>query len=188
MLALGVPTPKAFNTEPIISIITKSKHVHYVNMGLEILEDSEAWEQMDDLLTFSHTKVILRDGSQYFFAITDRRYSPSSKIDPSTLKLHPIPISRIWPVFPANYTRAANPLPPNSYVKRPRLLYYGDSEASTDISLLLHEAQIYEVLAKSPHPNIVRYLGPAGDTKSETHKLPMFARPLAKYSVDINNQ
>ncbi|KAF1815598.1 hypothetical protein P152DRAFT_446645 [Eremomyces bilateralis CBS 781.70] len=129
-------------------------------MVLEILEHSEAWEQVDDVLTFSHTKVILRDGSRYFYAITDRRYPPSSKIDPSTLNLHPIPISRIRPVFPASYTRAANRLPPNSYVKRPSLLYYGDTKASTDIStLVLREAQICEILAKSPHPNIARYLG-----------------------------
>jgi hypothetical protein len=45
-------------------------------------------------------------------------------------------------------------------VKRPSLLWYGDTVASTDVSnLLLNEAQVCEILRANPHPNIAQYLG-----------------------------
>jgi serine/threonine protein kinase len=44
-------------------------------------------------------------------------------------------------------------------VKRPSLLYYNDTEASTELSsLLLNKAKVCEILRASPHPNIAQYL------------------------------
>jgi serine/threonine protein kinase len=127
---------------------------------LEVLENSEAFTEEDGDLAFSHTKVVLKGDSQYFYAISNRRYRHVSEIDPFTLDLTPIHGSQVWPVFPANFTRAPEPLPQNCYIKRPTLLYYGDTKASTEIStVLLHEAQICEILKKSPHPSIAKYLG-----------------------------
>lgn len=45
-------------------------------------------------------------------------------------------------------------------MKRPSLLHYGDTEASTKLStLILDEAKACEILSVHPHPNIAQYLG-----------------------------
>lgn len=45
-------------------------------------------------------------------------------------------------------------------MKRPSLLYYGDTAASTELgALTLREAEVCEILRASSHPNIVQYLG-----------------------------
>ncbi|OBT48775.1 hypothetical protein VE00_00728 [Pseudogymnoascus sp. WSF 3629] len=112
-------------------------------------------------IAFHHTKIILRDGeSHYFYALAEQRYSSASEINPADLELIPIPTSQIWPLFPETYTRAPSPLPQNSYVKRPSLLFYGDTDASTELStLILDEAKACEILRVNPHPNIAQYLG-----------------------------
>ncbi|KAJ4524870.1 hypothetical protein HRR83_000508 [Exophiala dermatitidis] len=135
-------------------------------MGLEILECSEVWKEVDnsDDFEFSHTKVILRDGFEFFYARVDQRKTPSfqASVDPSALELHPIPTETIWPKSPKNALRCPNPASDSAeiYVKRPSLLAYGDSFVSTEIkTLVLHEVQICETLAQFQHPNIAKYLG-----------------------------
>lgn len=68
------------------------------------------------------------------------------------------------PEFAATgFMRAPDPLSQDHYIKRPSLLHCDDTEVSsspgTISTLLLQEAQICEILAKSPHPNIAKYLG-----------------------------
>jgi hypothetical protein len=106
---------------------------------MEVCEQSEAFVEEDGDLAFSHTKIILREGYQYYYAITSRRYLTTSEVDPLQLDPTPIPASQIWPPFPTHFTRAPEPLPQDCYVKRPSLLYYGDTEASTELSSLLLE-------------------------------------------------
>ena len=124
---------------------------------MEVCEKSEAFAED----AFSHTKIILREGDQYYYAITSRRYTDTSKVDLHELDL--VPISQIWPPFPTQFTRAPEPLPQDCYVKRPSLLDYGDGDdtkTSTELSgLLLSEAEVCEILRASPHPNIAQYLG-----------------------------
>jgi serine/threonine protein kinase len=127
---------------------------------MEILEQGEAFDEEDGDVAFSHTKIILREADQYYSAITNRRYPANSKADPRELDPVPIPAEHIWPPFPIHLTRAPEPLPQDCYVKRPSLLHYGDTETSTGLSsLLVNEAEVYEILKASPHPNIARYLG-----------------------------
>ena len=128
---------------------------------MEVCQQSEAFVEEHGDLEFSHTKLILREGNQYYYAITSHRYSDdTSKIDPHGLDLVPIPASQIWPSFSAQFGRAPEPLPQDCYVKRPSLLHYGDTKASTELSsLLLNEAEVCEILRASPHPNIAQYLG-----------------------------
>ena len=124
------------------------------------MEFSEAFEFVQDDLAFSHTKIILRQNSEYFYAISKQRYRLSSDIDPSTITYTPIPSSCIMPLCPTDITRVQEPLPPDYYVKRPSLLYYGDTEASSEPSiLLLQEARICEILRSHPHPSIAGYFG-----------------------------
>ena len=69
-----------------------------------------------------------------------------------------IPVDQIWPLVDPKFTRAPDPLPPASYVKRPRLLYYGldDPDYSRPI---LAEVEACELLRLHPHANGARYLG-----------------------------
>ena len=128
---------------------------------MEVCEQSEAFVEEHGDIAFSHTKIILREGNQYYYAITSRRCLATFKVDPHELDLVPIPASQIWPSFPTQFGRAPEPLPQDCFVKRPSLLYYGENEASNGYvsSLLLNEAEVCEILRASPHPNIAQYLG-----------------------------
>lgn len=127
---------------------------------MEVLEQNEAFVEENGDIVFDHTKIILRDGSQYFYARTKQRYGSTSEVDPANLDLHPIPTSQVWPPFPETFTHAPEPLPQNCYVKRPSLLLYGDTDATTKLStLILDEAKACEILRVHPHPNIAQYLG-----------------------------
>lgn len=128
---------------------------------MEVCEQNEAFAEEDGDLIFHHTKIILRQhDNQYLYAISNQRYSCATEIDPATLELIPIPVSQICPPFPETYTRAPEPLPQNCYVKRPSLIHYGDTDASTELSaLVLDEARACEILRVHPHRNIARYLG-----------------------------
>ena len=129
-------------------------------MKMEVCEQNEAFVEEGGDLVFSHTKIILRDGAQYYYVTTSRRYRSSSEVNLFELNPIPIPASQIWPRFPKYLTQVPEPLPQDCYVKRPSLLYYGDTPASTELSgILLNEAKVCEILRASPHPNIAQYLG-----------------------------
>jgi serine/threonine protein kinase len=127
---------------------------------MQVCEQNEAWVEKDGDYTFSHSKIILRKDDQYFYATSTHRYRSAADVNIVDLDPVPIPASKIWPQFPKHFKRAPEPLPEHCYVKRPSLLYYGDTQASTELGdLVLHEAQICEILRASPHPNIAQYLG-----------------------------
>ncbi|KAL6811039.1 hypothetical protein GGI42DRAFT_315683 [Trichoderma sp. SZMC 28013] len=127
---------------------------------MEVYDQAEAFSEKDGDLEFSHTKAILRQGDQFFYCISQRRHSPGSTVDLLPSDLHEIPQDIIWPKVDLELTEAPRPLPLDSYIKQPRLIEYGDTEAALNPGAqLLHEATIWEVLYKSPHPNIARFLG-----------------------------
>ncbi|KAJ5739768.1 hypothetical protein N7533_012552 [Penicillium manginii] len=58
-----------------------------------------------------------------------------------------------------SFTLAPDPLPPNTYIKKPSILHYSDTHASLDLGRhILTEIEACEVLRKSPHPNVARIL------------------------------
>ena len=128
---------------------------------MEICEQAEMFAPEGGDLAFSHSKFILREGNQYYYAITSHRCLLDSKVDLHELNPVPIPSSQLWPSFPPQFRRAPEPLPHDCFVKRPSLLNCGYTEASNgDVSsLLLNEAEVCEILRASPHPNIAQYLG-----------------------------
>jgi len=127
---------------------------------MEICEQNEIFTEADGDLVFSHTKIILREGDQYYYTSTSRRYPDDCKADLHGLDIVPIPASHIWPPFQAQLGRAPEPLPQDCYVKRHSLLGYSNTSTSSGFgNLLLHEAEVCELLRASPHPNIARYLG-----------------------------
>jgi serine/threonine protein kinase len=127
---------------------------------MEVVESSEAFEDFEGELVFSHTKIILRRQSEFFYALTKQRCHHAADFDLSTIECKPIPLSQIKPLFPAAFTRVTEQMLVNCYVKRPSLMYYGDTEASSNPgALLLQEAGVCEFLRSHPHPNIAKYLG-----------------------------
>lgn len=127
---------------------------------MEICEQSEAFVEQDGDLVFDHTKLILRRDSDYFYARTNWRASSRSTVDISQLKISKIPTENVWPLMNPRYTPSPDPLPPNSYIKQPSLLYYGDTPASVEQGRqVLAEVEACEVLRNHPHTNIARYLG-----------------------------
>ena len=127
---------------------------------MEVCEQNEAWVEKDEDFIFSHTKIILRKDGRYFYAISSRRFRSATDVNVLDLDRVLIPASKIWPQLPNHLTRAPEPLPANCYIKRPSLLRYGDTQASTDLAdLVLHEAAVCEILRAFPHPYIAQYLG-----------------------------
>lgn len=128
---------------------------------MEICETSEAFIEEDDDLVFDHTKVILKGADDEFsYAQTNSREHPITQIDVNSLDISRIPADHIWPLADPTFTRAPDPLPSTSYLKRPSLLYYEDTQDASEYSRqILTEIEACEILRRNPHPNIAQYLG-----------------------------
>lgn len=131
---------------------------------LEVLGTSEAYEEYGGEYKFAATLVVYRDGGGVYHASSKARgtASPELIMELVTSKT-PIPTAAYRPRFPSTFTRAPDPLPRETYVKRPSLMSYdrvrkGALPNSIADGLLL-EAQVYELLRRNPHPNIAGYLG-----------------------------
>ncbi|KAL6798892.1 kinase-like domain-containing protein [Trichoderma sp. SZMC 28013] len=129
---------------------------------MEICETGEMYIDKDDDLAFDHTKVILKGADdEFFYAKTNRRMSQVPQIDINSLHITRIPADHIWPLADAKFTRAPDPLPSTSYLKRPSLMYYEENakDASEYSRQILTEIEACEILRRNPHPNIAQYLG-----------------------------
>jgi hypothetical protein len=78
---------------------------------MEVCEQNEAFVEEHGDLIFSYTKIIFREGDQYYYAIINRRYPATSEVDLLELNLIPIPSSQIWLPFATQFARAPKPLP-----------------------------------------------------------------------------
>ncbi|PKK45265.1 hypothetical protein CI102_9923 [Trichoderma harzianum] len=128
---------------------------------MEICETGEAFIEKDDDLVFDHTKIILKGADdEFFYAKTNSRQHQIPHIDVNSLDISRIPADHIWPLADPTFTRAADPLPSTSYLKRPSLLYYEDTHDASEYSRqILTEIEACEILRRNPHPNIAQYLG-----------------------------
>jgi serine/threonine protein kinase len=125
---------------------------------MEVQTQSEAFEEKDGDWVSSHTKVILRKGSEFYYAVTSRRQS--ANFDPNQLECVRIPDEDIYPAATTNFLRAPDPLPSNVYIKTPSLLAYESSPTPINFAhQILQEIQMCEILRQHPHPNIAQYLG-----------------------------
>jgi serine/threonine protein kinase len=151
---------------------------------MEVCSQNATFVEENGDYKFDYTKIIVREADQYYYAHTSRRYSTTSEIDITELDLVPIPMSEIWPPFPKQFTRAPEPLPEGCYIKRPSLLYYDNTKASSEElgSLLLSEARVYEILRAHPHPNIAQYLGCIVENDKITGLC------LVKYGIDLDDR
>lgn len=125
-----------------------------------ICEKGEVFVEQGDDFVFDHTKLILQEDDQLFYAKTDERMLSASHFNIKNLHLIKIPGDRLWPPADPRFTRAPDPLPPSSYFKRPRLLDYEDTSDGSPFRLqILTEVKACEILRRHPHPNIAQYLG-----------------------------
>lgn len=97
-------------------------------------------------MEFSHTKIILKQGSHILYATTKSRYPNTDEIDPHLLGPVRIDSEKLWPLCPPGFTQVASPPPQEYYMKQPSLIELDDmaDSLSNYSKLLLHEAQIYE--------------------------------------------
>ncbi|KAM7214747.1 hypothetical protein V8F06_009912 [Rhypophila decipiens] len=129
---------------------------------MEVIETSEAFAQHKGDLVFDHTKIILwrKEDNQYFYSRTQKRIRSPSEVNVNELEFNEIPTNDIWPIFNPKFTQAPTTLTPNTYIKRPSLLNYGDTPASCKLSdQISTEVEVCELLMKNPHLNIAQYLG-----------------------------
>jgi hypothetical protein len=66
---------------------------------MEVCEQNEAFVKEYRDLAFFYIKIILREGDQYYYAITSRRYPATSEVNLFDLDLVLMPASQIWPPF-----------------------------------------------------------------------------------------
>lgn len=124
---------------------------------MEVYDTGEIWEVDGDDLTYSYTKVILKKGDTFYYAMTSQRLGLAINIE--ELKPVRIPPQDIMPPYSADLTRAPTPLPGDCYIKFPSLLDCGFDLERTPAALVLAEARICEILRKVTHPNIANYYG-----------------------------
>jgi len=131
---------------------------------MEVLERGESFEEINGDFRYAHTLIVYRVGGDVYHAITKSRCRFAAEVKLEELSnVVLIPTTTYCPLFPSNYTRAPDPLPPNCYIKRPHLLSYGrihDTPNASSISeRVLKEAGVCEILKLHPHPSTAQYLG-----------------------------
>ncbi|KAK3689364.1 serine/threonine kinase [Podospora appendiculata] len=146
---------------------------------MELIECSEGFlPQPAGEPAFHHTAFVLHDkvtGRHFWTWLPgpDRVLGVSGldSVDPKVwegLEHTEIPPYKFQPLFEPKMIKAPNPLPSNSYIKRPSLIGVytvddiatGLDPATTEESdLVLQELQVCETLMKHPHPNIAQYYG-----------------------------
>lgn len=125
-------------------------------------------------MRFSHTAVLGSDGVTNYHGTTTARVTDIDK--EAILKdLKPIPREDFNPKFSSHLTRA-----PEIYVKKPSLITYSLNDRQYIADLLLHEAEIYEILRKHPHPALGQSLG---CVVSDDNRIAGLA--LVKYDGDL---
>ena len=134
----------------------------YRYFTMKVIECVEAYREDGDDLEFDHFSMILEKGAKTFRAQSQRGYVLHQDIDIRELDcpLIPIPTEDLWPPFTTDLISAPHPLPDNAFAKRPTLFsYHPETSKFKPRELLLHEAQICELLREHPHKNIASYLG-----------------------------
>ncbi|KAJ5087419.1 hypothetical protein N7456_011035 [Penicillium angulare] len=122
---------------------------------LRIVSANEVWKENEDSgkIAFSHTAIVAFRGETAYHGTTTGRNTALDK--EALLKtLKPIPREHIYPQFSSHFTRA-----PEIHIKTPSLSLYEPDQAQQIADLLLHEAEIYEILRRHPHPNLGQSLG-----------------------------
>lgn len=129
---------------------------------VDILDEREVWRKGGDGdgdMEFSHLAVVYRDGDGLFTAHVDKPVYSGERLDLSRVEGLRIPIDDIYPKHEKGLTMAECVSSKKCYRKKPLLAHY-ETEMKNGLSqLMLHEAHVGELLRRSPHPNVAKYLG-----------------------------
>jgi Protein kinase domain len=125
----------------------------------EVLGVTEVFTETDGDWGYDYTAVLYRVGAAFYRGQSRERCEKENVHLEDIYESTPIPLAQLYPIFPQHFTRAPEPLPPNSHVKKPRLISYDPSHPTELPDGIFHEATIWETLVQSPHPNIIKYYG-----------------------------
>ena len=129
---------------------------------MKVTECLETWKEDADDFSFDHFAIILTDGTELFKAQYSKELAIHHDIDITELDcpLYRISTKDIWPPLKNDLTLAPQPVSDEFYQGTRVLADYNPQTSSVKpCDLLLHEAQICEILRQNPHKNIVSYLG-----------------------------
>ena len=126
---------------------------------VQIVEHVEQWAERDGDFVFDKTKIIIRQGDSVFMATTDKMESRLKGLVVEGLERIRIPVEHFCPQFKEGLTPAPAPLPGEIYVKKARLISWDPEDSGSIAALVLHEAEVCEILRKHPHPNLAQYHG-----------------------------
>jgi Protein kinase domain len=134
------------------------------DVSLHVLEMNEAFEEVDGRFSFSGTLIVYQANTELHHAFLEARCSSLSDVTAESLTNDiRIPVEAYNPLFPSELTRAPDPLPINSFIKKPQLISYDriclGSQPTLIAESLLEEATVCELLIKHRHPNIAAYFG-----------------------------
>ncbi|KAJ5933875.1 hypothetical protein N7454_006204 [Penicillium verhagenii] len=126
-----------------------------IKTALEFASTDEIWKWNEDSgeMVFSHTAIVAFYGETAYHGMIATRHKDLGKEPPLNL-LRPIPREDIYPRFSSHLTRS-----PGLYTRKPNLSLYSPDDGQMIADLLLHEAEIYEILRKHPHPGLGQSLG-----------------------------
>ncbi|KAJ5159178.1 uncharacterized protein N7500_008829 [Penicillium coprophilum] len=131
---------------------------------LEILEMNEVFEDINGSFGFAGTLLVYRMNGQLYHGMLKARSYPSTMVNPADLtNIIQIPFSAYSPLYAMELTRAHDPLPKDTHVKRPQLNSYDQISQSPHPNAIaesmLAEAKVCELFLQHPHPNIAKYHG-----------------------------
>jgi serine/threonine protein kinase len=127
---------------------------------MDVLEINETFEEFDGCFQFAATLVVFQADNNVYHAVSKARYSSSAEIRAEHLTNVILVLTFAYSPTPQpDFTRAPDPLPFNSYVKKPRLISYDQFRPNHIADSVLVEVEACEVLRRHPHPNIATYLG-----------------------------
>lgn len=138
----------------------KGDRLPTAQLVVQILEQAEQFVETDDDYVFNKTKIVIPLGDSVFIATTDKMIGPKlSVLDIGADDLVRIPPEHFCPEFKDGLTRASMPLLEGIYIKKSRLASWEPEDHDDIASLVLQEAEICEILMKTPHPNVAQYHG-----------------------------
>ena len=131
---------------------------------MEVLEHGECFEETTREYKYAYTLIVYRVRVDVYYAITKSRCRFTNEVKLEELSNVVLILTITYcPLFPPNFTRALDPLPPNCYIKHPYLLsynpIYNTLNGSRISERVLKEAEVYKILKLNPHLNIAKYLG-----------------------------
>ncbi|KAL9129213.1 MAG: hypothetical protein Q9217_002282 [Psora testacea] len=133
---------------------------------MKVIDCLEVWKEDGGHCNFDHFSIILTKGTEVFKAESQRAFAAHQDIDVAALGCPLLHISTedLWPLLEDGLTLAPNPVPDEAFEKEHTLFSYNPQTSIVKpCELLLHEAQICEVLRQHPHKNIASYLGCISD-------------------------